>query len=64
MTNIIFKFAKRVANDQAGATAIEYGMIAALIAVVIVAVVIVAGVTLLGTDVGNTFNSAGNGFSN
>ena len=59
MTNIIFKFAKRVANDQAGATAIEYGLIAALIAVVIV-----AGVTLLGTDVGNTFNSAGNGFSN
>ncbi len=59
MSSKIFKFAKRFSKDQAGATAIEYGLIAALIAVVII-----AGVTLLGTDIGNTFNSAANSLSN
>ncbi len=38
--------------DDAGATAIEYGLIAALIAVVIV-----AAVTTVGTNLTTTFNS-------
>ncbi|CDP50620.1 Flp family type IVb pilin [Paradevosia shaoguanensis] len=45
--NIIAKFAK----DESGATAIEYGLIAALIAVAIIAA---AG--LLGTRLGDLFN--------
>ena len=44
------------ARDERGATAIEYGLIAAL-----VAVVIIAGATSLGKNVGTTFNKvAGN----
>ncbi len=39
-------------RDDAGATAIEYGLIAALIAVVIV-----TAVTTVGTKLSNTFNS-------
>lgn len=42
-------------SNEDGATAIEYGLIAAL-----VAVAIIAGITLLGTDIGNTFNAVGN----
>ncbi len=38
--------------SESGVTAIEYGLIAALIAVVIV-----AGVTLIGTNLGLVFNS-------
>ena len=53
--NILF----RLLNNKSGATAIEYGLIAALIAVVII-----AGITLIGTDVGNTFNAAANGLTN
>ncbi|MHB8285741.1 MAG: Flp family type IVb pilin, partial [Caulobacteraceae bacterium] len=41
MTN----FAKRFVQDESGATAIEYGLIAALIAVVII-----TAVTTLGTN--------------
>jgi pilus assembly protein Flp/PilA len=41
MTNLFARFAK----DESGATAIEYGLIAALIAVVII-----AGATTLGTN--------------
>ena len=52
MTKFITKFAK----DESGATAIEYGLIAALIAVVII-----TGVTLVGTSLETTFNNiAGN----
>ena len=52
MTNFVTRFAK----DESGATAIEYGLIAALIAVVII-----AGVTSLGGNIGNVFNTvAGN----
>lgn len=47
MTKFITKFAK----DESGATAIEYGLIAALIAVVII-----AGVSALGTKLNNVFN--------
>ena len=47
---------KRFTRDEGGATAIEYGLIAALIAVVII-----AGVTSLGKNIGNVFNTvAGN----
>ena len=39
-------------RDESGATAIEYGLIAAL-----VAVVIISAVTSLGTSLKSTFNS-------
>ena len=42
----------RFVNDQSGVTAIEYGLIAALIAVVII-----GSVTLVGTDLGLVFTS-------
>jgi pilus assembly protein Flp/PilA len=41
---------KRFLNDEAGATAIEYGLIAAL-----VAVVIITGITAVGTKLSTTF---------
>jgi pilus assembly protein Flp/PilA len=41
---------KRFAKDESGATAIEYGLIAALIAVAII-----AAVTLVGTDLAALF---------
>ena len=44
------KFFSRFAQDKSGATAIEYGLIAAL-----VAVVIIGGVTAVGADLQNTF---------
>jgi pilus assembly protein Flp/PilA len=42
MTNLVSRFA----NDESGATAIEYGLIAALIAVVIIGAVTALGTTL------------------
>jgi pilus assembly protein Flp/PilA len=39
-------------RDDTGATAVEYGLMAALIAVVII-----AGVTLLGTNLNTLFNN-------
>ena len=39
-------------NDESGATAIEYGLIAAL-----VAVVIITGLTALGTSLNQKFNT-------
>ncbi len=47
MTNLI----KRFMNDESGATAIEYGLIAALISVALI-----AGGTALGGQIGATFN--------
>jgi pilus assembly protein Flp/PilA len=44
----------RVIDDQAGVTAIEYGLIAALIAVVII-----VAVTAVGTDLSAVFTSVG-----
>jgi pilus assembly protein Flp/PilA len=44
-------FRHRLSNDRHAVTAIEYALIAALIAVVII-----AAVTGLGKGVGNTFN--------
>jgi pilus assembly protein Flp/PilA len=48
------KFASRFLSDQSGATAIEYGLIVALIAVVII-----AAVTTLGTNLNGTLSTAG-----
>jgi len=45
----------RFAHDDSGATAIEYGLIAGLIAVVII-----TAVTTLGTKLNNTFTAVGN----
>jgi pilus assembly protein Flp/PilA len=42
----------RFVTDESGVTAIEYGLIAALIAVVII-----AGVRLVGSQLATTFNS-------
>lgn len=47
-------FAKRFISDESGATAIEYGLIAALIAVVII-----GAVTALGTNLSTKFNNIG-----
>ena len=47
------KFIARFLKDESGATAIEYGLIAAGIAVVII-----AAVTAVGTNLTSTFNSA------
>ena len=50
------KFIKQFLNDESGATAIEYGLIAALIAVVLI-----TAVSLVGTNLETTFdNIAGN----
>jgi pilus assembly protein Flp/PilA len=46
------RFAIRFARDEAGATAIEYGLIVALIAVVII-----TAVTTLGTKLNTAFTS-------
>jgi pilus assembly protein Flp/PilA len=48
MTNLVARFAK----DESGATAIEYGLIAALIAVAII-----GGARALGTSLNNRFTS-------
>ena len=48
MTNLVSRFLK----DQSGATAIEYGLIAAGIAVVII-----GAVQTLGKNISTTFNS-------
>ena len=48
------KFVTRLMRDESGATAIEYGLIVALIAVVII-----GAVTALGTNLNSTLSSAG-----
>lgn len=47
--------AKRFAADQSGATAIEYGLIAGLISVVII-----TALGTIGTNLKNKFNAIGN----
>ena len=49
------QFFDRFAKDESGATAIEYGLIAALIAVVII-----TAVTTVGTNLNTTFGKVGN----
>ena len=46
---------KRFAHDESGATAIEYGLIASLIAVAIITVL-----TTLGNNLTNTFQNVSN----
>jgi pilus assembly protein Flp/PilA len=48
MTNLVSRFVK----NESGATAIEYGLIAALIAVAII-----TALTSVGTKLGGTFNN-------
>ena len=48
MKALLFRFAR----DESGVTAIEYGLIAGLIAVVII-----SAVTLVGTDLQTNFNA-------
>ena len=46
------KFIQKFFSDESGATAIEYGLIAALISVAII-----TAVTAVGTNLSTTFNS-------
>jgi pilus assembly protein Flp/PilA len=48
----MFRLATQFLGDRSGATAIEYGLIAALIAVVII-----TAVTAVGTNLSGTFNT-------
>ena len=50
------KFISQFINDESGATAIEYGLIAALIAVVII-----SAVTALGTTIRDKFTAVSDG---
>jgi len=52
---ITYAILSRFARDESGATAIEYGLIAGLIAVVII-----TAVSTVGTKLTNTFNKIGN----
>jgi pilus assembly protein Flp/PilA len=52
--NVMKNVAQRFFADQSGATAIEYGLIVALIAVVII-----SAVTTLGTNLNTTLSTAG-----
>ena len=51
-------FVKRFAKNESGATAIEYGLIVALIAVVII-----GAVTALGTNMSTSFNTVASAVS-
>jgi pilus assembly protein Flp/PilA len=53
------KFSLKFFRDSRGATAIEYGLIAALIAVAII-----AGVTATGTALGTLFNNVATAVTN
>ena len=50
----MFGWARNFLRDESGATAIEYGLIAALIAVAII-----AGATSVGGNLGTTFTNIG-----
>jgi pilus assembly protein Flp/PilA len=50
------KFFNRFAKDESGATAIEYGLIAALIAVALITIL-----TAVGTNLKQTFSSISDG---
>jgi pilus assembly protein Flp/PilA len=52
----VIQFIQKLARDEEGVTAIEYGLIAALIAVVII-----GAVTLVGTELTNTFTDVKDG---
>lgn len=52
MLKALVKLQTRLASRDRGATAVEYGLMVALIAIVII-----AAVTLLGTNLKNLFNT-------
>lgn len=52
MTKLAAKIQTVLSSRERGATAVEYGLMVALIAAVII-----AGVTLIGSSSGNTFNN-------
>jgi len=54
----MYKIFNKFIKDESGATAIEYGLIAALIAVVII-----GAVTAVGTNLQGTFNNIANNVS-
>lgn len=54
MNKLLLKFFTWYWNDEKGATAIEYGLIAALISVVII-----GALKAVGTDLTKTFTSVG-----
>jgi pilus assembly protein Flp/PilA len=51
----LLKMARNIKKDESGATAIEYGLIAALIAVIII-----GAVALVGTDLSTMFQTVSN----
>jgi pilus assembly protein Flp/PilA len=51
----MFAMIKKLWNDESGATAVEYGLMVALIAVAII-----VAVTFLGNTLSNRFQSVGN----
>lgn len=51
----MLKFIRRFVKDESGVTAIEYGLIASLIAVAIVATV-----SIVGSDLNTTFQNVAN----
>jgi pilus assembly protein Flp/PilA len=55
---VMFQLSLKLLRDRRGATAIEYGLIAALIAVAII-----AGVTATGTQLATMFNNIANAVS-
>jgi pilus assembly protein Flp/PilA len=55
----MISFIKSVVRDQAGATAIEYGLIAAL-----VAIAAMGGMSLLGTSLNSIFTNVGSTLQN
>ena len=57
--NMLQKSINAFIADESGVTAIEYGLIAALIAVVII-----AAVTLVGKDLSNIFNTVATSLQN
>jgi pilus assembly protein Flp/PilA len=52
--NRLFALTQKFVADESGATAIEYGLIAAM-----VSVAIIGAVSLVGDNLGNVFNSVG-----
>jgi pilus assembly protein Flp/PilA len=55
----MLSFIKSLARDESGATAIEYGLIAAL-----VAIAAITGMQLLGTALNTIFTNVGNTLQN
>jgi len=55
----MFDLVSKFANDESGATAIEYGLIAAL-----VAVAAIVGMTALGTSLNSIFSSVSTTLNN